>query len=151
MNIKTFAKEVIQVTPSIHASFIRNMPADLKKGKITISQMLILEMLQKNRECRMSDISISLGVTKSAITALTDRLIKTHLVMRSRSQKDRRVVRARLTQKGLMLANRIRNYRLAIISRLFSGISRSERAEYLAILKKVQRNLAPRAGRKTNA
>ncbi len=151
MDIKAFANEVIAITPHIHASFLRNLPAALKEEKITISQTLILEMLRENRECRMSDISKSLGVTKSAVTAITDRLIETHLVKRLRSQNDRRVVRASLTAKGFVLSRKLRNYKLKIISRLFSDISRKERAQYMAILRKVQKNLAPGAGRRSNA
>ncbi len=146
MDIKTFSKEVMAVTPPMHASFIRNLPAELKENKINISQMIILEMLRKNKECRMSDLSASLGVTKSAITAVTDRLIKMRFVKRLRSLEDRRVVRARLTPRGARLADKIRNYQMRIISRLFSNISQRERAQYVAILVKVKKKLESGTG-----
>ncbi|MGB2706364.1 MAG: MarR family transcriptional regulator [Candidatus Omnitrophota bacterium] len=151
MHIKEFSKEMLNIMPLINASFIRKLPASFKEGRLTISQMLILEMLRAKKECRMSDISKSLGVTKSAITAITDRLIKAHLVKRVRSQDDRRVVTACLRPQGLKLSNKLQNHKLRVISALFSNISREERTQYLSILRKVQKNLASKPRRKSYA
>jgi len=151
MNLTAFSKEVMAITPAIHASFIRNLPPSLREGGITIPQMLILDMLLDDYECRMSDISKSLGVTKSAITAIMNRLIKTGLIRRARSQKDRRVVRAHLTPRGARLSNKIRNYKLRLVGLLFANITRKERMQYLVILRKIQKNINPGAEQKTHA
>ncbi len=144
MNIDKFAKEVLTVFPSIHAKLLKGQPTVLKKGKITISQMVLLELLHAKKECKMSDISKFLGVTKSAVTGLTDRLIRAGFLQRTRLKRDRRVVKIRLTSKGLNIGNKLKKYKLKIIRQLFKNISQKERATYLGILKKIQKNIEKR-------
>jgi len=142
MDIRAFAKEVLTVTPAMHAMFVKGLPSILKEGRITFPQVVIIEILRSKKECRMSDLSNALGVTKAAVTGLADRLIKARLAKRERSQDDRRIVRVSLTPKGARLSDTVRDYKLKLISRLFSSISRKERVQYLNILKKVQKNIS---------
>jgi len=141
MNIHKFAKEVLTVFPSIHAKVLKGQPAVLKKGKITISQMVLLELVHAKKQCKMSDISRVLGVTKSAVTGLTDRLIRAGFLKRFRLKVDRRIVKIRLTPRGVNVANKLKNYKLKMIRRLFAKISQRERTQYLGILKKIQKKI----------
>jgi len=141
MNIQKFAEEVLTVFPSIHAKVLKGQPAVLKKGKITISQMVLLELVHAKKECKMSDVSKILGVTKSAVTGLTDRLLRMGLLRRTRLRVDRRIVKIRLTPKGIDIANKLKKYKLKMIRRLFATISQRERSQYLGILKKIQKNI----------
>ncbi len=141
MAIREFAKEVLTVFPSIHAKVLKGQPAVLKKGKITISQMVLLELVHAKKECKMSDVSKILGVTKSAVTGLTDRLLRMGLLRRTRLRVDRRIVKIRLTPKGIDIANKLKKYKLKMIRRLFATISQRERSQYLGILKKIQKNI----------
>jgi DNA-binding MarR family transcriptional regulator len=141
MDIQKFSKEVLRVFPSIHAKLLKGQPAVLSKGKITISQMVLLELLYAKNESKMSDISDALGVTKSAVTGLTDRLIKAGFLQRTRLKTDRRIVKIRLTAKGLSIGSKLENYKLKMIRQLFKSISQKERTQYLNILKKIQTNL----------
>ena len=146
MKVQKFAREVAAVMPHIHTEIVRNQPSELMKGKITITQMVILDMLRIRGESKMSDVANLLRVTKSAVTGTTDRLIKSDLIHRARSRRDRRVVKIRLAPKGARLATRLYNYRLKIIKTLFSNISQRERAQYLHILKKLRQNIQAKKG-----
>ncbi len=147
MNISKFAKEVLTVFPSIHAKLLKGQPTILKKGKITISQMMLLELVHAKRECKMSDVSKALGVTKSAVTGITDRLLRMGLLRRTRLRVDRRIVKIRLRPKGIDIANKLKNYKLKMIRRLFATISQKERTQYLDILKKIQKNIQKKENR----
>ncbi|UCD55435.1 MAG: MarR family transcriptional regulator [Candidatus Omnitrophota bacterium] len=147
MQVNEFAKEVLSIFPSIHGKVLKGQPAVLKEGKITLSQMLLLELVHAKRECKMSDVSKILGVTKSAITGITDRLLKMGFLRRARLQTDRRIVKIRLTPKGINIANKLKNYKLKMIRRLFATISQKERAQYLHILKKIQKNIQKKGSR----
>lgn len=138
MNIKEFSKETLAITPAIHARFVKGLPESLIKGRITLAHTVILDMLSIKKECRMSDISKSLGVTKGAVTGFADRLIKTGFLRRARSKSDRRVVNVTLTKNGLAISKKITDYRLKLIKNLFVGISSKERAQYIAILRKIK-------------
>lgn len=142
MGIKKFTKEVVSIMPSIHTEIVRRQPTELMKGKISFSQMVIIDMLRTRGECKMGDISRPLGVTKSAVTGMTDRLIRAGLLRRSRSRLDRRVVKIKLTGKGINLSKRFYNSKLKIIRNLFSNISERERAQYLNIMQKLHRNIS---------
>ena len=142
MNIREFAKEVAAITPAIHMALVRRQPKALAKGKITFSQMVILGLLRAKKECKMGEISKALGVTKSAVTGITDRLIKSGLLRRSRSKSDRRVVYITLAPKGVNLSRQLRDFNLRVVSNLFSNISHGERSSYLAILRKVRKNIS---------
>ena len=142
MDIKKFSKETIKIITPIHIAFIRLQPNVLTKGKISFPQMVIMEILRLKRTCKMSDVSYALGVTKSAVTGLTDRLIKAGFIQRSRSTHDRRIVNITFTPKGANLARKLYKSKLKTIESLFSGLSSSERSHYLSILKKINRNLS---------
>lgn len=151
MRVQKFAREVAAVMPHIHTEIVRSQPSELMKGKITFTQMIILDMLRVQGECRMSEISNLLKVTKSAVTGITDRLLKLELIYRTRSRQDRRVVRIKLAPRGGRLATRLYNYKLKIITTLFSNISQRERAQYLHILKKLQQNIQAKKGIRSHA
>ena len=141
MEIKEFSREVAAILPQIHVEMLKRQPAALVKSGITFSQMVILGILRGKRDSRMGDLSRTLGVTKSAVTGLVDRLLRVGLVRRSRSKADRRVVRIALTSKGRNLSKKIENFKLNSICGLFSNISQKERTQYLRILRKLGKNI----------
>ena len=89
MDIRKFSREIIAVAPPMHAMFAKGLPSIIKGGKVTFPQMVILDILRVKGENKMSDMSRVLGVTKSAVTGLVDRLIRTGLVRRERQRKQR--------------------------------------------------------------
>ena len=122
MEIREFAKEVAAIIPAIHVELVKRQPDALMREKMSLPHMVMLGILSRRRECKMSDLSRILGVTKGAVTGLTDRLIKAGLLRRARSQKDRRVVYITLTPEGARRSKKLNNFKLRVISSLFSNI-----------------------------
>lgn len=141
MNLREFAKEVAGIIPTIHIELAKRQPDVFLKEKITFPQMVIISLLSGRNNCKMGDIAKILDVTKGAVTGLTDRLIKSGIIKRVRSKSDRRVVYVMLTSKGIRYAKRLNDFKLKIVSGLFSNISQKERAEYLKILRKLKKNI----------
>ncbi|MBN1354316.1 MAG: MarR family transcriptional regulator [Candidatus Omnitrophica bacterium] len=141
MDMRKFARELAALIPQIHSEFLRRQPQELLKGRMTFAQMIILDFLYMKGESKMGDVSRAMGVTKSAVTGLTDRLIKVGFLRRFRSLNDRRIVRITLSKRGSAVARRLAGYKLKMIGTLFSNISQKERRQYLGILKKLQKNL----------
>jgi len=87
---------------------------DLALGKaieqtgLSTSQCRALLFLLDSDDSTMSDLSRGLAISLSAATGIVDRLIKKGLVERSRDDKDRRVVRVRLSDTGRELAETAR-------------------------------------------
>jgi len=140
-DITTFAKEVISIIPHIHVELLRHHPKILTSNRVTFPQMVVADILLHRRRCKMTDLSKILGITKSAVTGLIDRLIKAGLITRMRSYADRRIVYVTLTSKGLRFSKTLSKYKLQIIGALFKNITPRERTQYLNVLRKVRKNL----------
>ena len=150
MKRREFTREVARILPTIHAAIVRGQPGVLMKGKITMPQMVILDILRVRGESKMSDISNAIRVTKSAVTGMVDRLIKSDMVERSRSGDDRRIVLIKLTKYGKSISKKIADYKVKIVSNLFSTLNSGEKKEYLRILKKIQKNITSGKGTQGN-
>lgn len=79
----------------------------LKRYEITWSQWLVLNHLRQNLNSTPAATALGIGVDRSAITRLVDRLEAKQLVMRMREGVDRRSVTLYLTKKGLDISSDI--------------------------------------------
>ncbi len=68
---------------------------------LSISEMHVIDNIGVNRERTMSDTARDLRITSGTLTTAVDNLIKKGYVVRERSLEDRRVVKIRLTEKGI--------------------------------------------------
>ena len=92
------------------ASLLRESTAEVLKGhELTASQYNVLRILRgadaEGLPC--SEVGDRLVSRDPDVTRLLDRLEKRGLVERGRSPGDRRIVTARITQKGIDLANEL--------------------------------------------
>lgn len=99
--------------------------------RFTHAQFRVLVLASKRDAWRMSDLANRMALSPGSLTLMMDRLIEDGLISRGRSDKDRRVVTVRITEKGrAMLAERrtgLNRLAAAYIARL----SPSERDELL--------------------
>lgn len=80
----------------------------LQSFNLTLPQFITLAALVAHKEtCTMSDLTNVTFQDPPTTTGIIDRLVKTNLVKRSRSQTDRRVVLVQATQAGIDLINQI--------------------------------------------
>jgi len=75
----------------------------LKKEHLTLPQLDILVCLGRAKGLTLGEISERLMVTGGNITGVMDRLEKSGFVYRDRDNEDRRIIRAKLTPKGVLL------------------------------------------------
>jgi MarR family 2-MHQ and catechol resistance regulon transcriptional repressor len=90
----------------------------------------------------MADVSSALGLSKSGVTRLVDRLAARGLVVRAPCPRDRRVIYAGLTEDGRAAAEVAIPARAAGLAGLLAGLSLEE----LERLKADLRRLAPSTG-----
>ena len=64
---------------------------------LTMSQRMVIGMLFRHDELKISELSRKLGLSNSTTSGVVDRLENQQFVTRVRGEKDRRVVRVRLT------------------------------------------------------
>lgn len=143
-SLDEFYKKMDDLMPNLMREFVRRGADGVTRGLITVPQMLILEILNKKEECIMSELAEALSITTSATTGLIDRMIKLNLVTRSRSEKDRRIVKVNITRKGKNTIARIIEQRRKMMVETFGKIGKYERKKYLEIMEKVYRVLVSR-------
>jgi len=76
----------------------------LRRGEFTdlsISEMHVIDNIGVGYERNMSDTAKNLKITSGTLTTAIDNLIKKGYVQRHRSDEDRRVVKIKLTDKGV--------------------------------------------------
>lgn len=93
---------------------------------ITGAQLSVLFILERGQGCPLREVSDALGVNKSAITALIDRMDAAGLVRRQPSDADGRVVQLFATADGLARAAAARPVLAALNARLTESFSERE-------------------------
>ncbi len=76
----------------------------LRRGEfsdLSISEMHVIDNIGVGQERNMSDTARNLKITSGTLTTAIDNLIKKGYVQRKRSVEDRRVVKIKLTDKGV--------------------------------------------------
>ena len=79
------------------------------KYGITGPQLWALKIIYQNGSLSLGELSQKMYLHPSTISGVIDRLEKKGYVLRSRNQKDRRIVKVVLTPKGRNLAQKVPN------------------------------------------
>lgn len=85
---------------SIHRS-VNEMMKRHVHSDITTDQFIILQFIYYHEKVTSTQISQTLGVGKSSITALVNRLVQNKMIERERNMQDRRIVYLKLTNDGI--------------------------------------------------
>ena len=104
---------------------------------VTPSQFAVLLLIEANPGIKQIDLASVLDVDRSTMVRLVDRCAEAKLVRRGSSKTDRRVAPPVLTPRGRALIERLE----PAVTReeaAASGLSRSERATFLRLLKRVR-------------
>lgn len=97
-----------------------------------------LALLARNEGMKQADLARNAHVRPSSVSEVLERLEKSGLIERRRDQKDRRVLRVYLTDKGRAQneSNSARWYRF--VGHLMEPLNEAEKESYLQILQKLQ-------------
>ncbi|GAG83437.1 unnamed protein product [marine sediment metagenome] len=134
---KKFLDELSEFMPKMMREFAKRRSNALTKGIITVPQLVLLEIVSEKNMCTMTDLAKNIGITTSAVTGLTDRLMRSKLITRSRGIKDRRIVIISLTEKGKNLIKKLLHQREQMIKKAFGGLTVEERKTYLKLIRKM--------------
>ena len=138
ISIADFAQKMNRIMPEIMKGFARRQNNDVYKGKITLPQLLILELLSRQGASKMTDLAKFMKVTTAASTGIVQRLVLLGYVQREYDQSDRRIIRIKLSTKGAGLLKKINQQRTQSVTKIFGQISENDRGEYLRILMQVK-------------
>ena len=138
ISITDFARKIEIIMPEIVRGFARRQHDDVFKGKITLPQLLILDILNTQGPSKMTDLAKKMKVTTAASTGIVQRLVVQGYVTREYDEKDRRLIMIKISAKGSEMLKKINQQRTQQITRIFRQISEGDRSEYLRILLQVK-------------
>ncbi|SHH40342.1 DNA-binding transcriptional regulator, MarR family [Caloranaerobacter azorensis DSM 13643] len=109
----------------------------LKEYNITGPQFNALQYLIKEGDLTIGEISEKLALAYSTITDLVDRMEKNGLVVRVRDDKDRRVVRIKVLDKGFEILQKVLNRRIDYLEKMLSSFTEEEKSSLVKNLEKL--------------
>lgn len=120
-----------------------NIQQGLADKRLTGSQFGILEALLHLGPLFQGELASKLLRSCASMTSVVEGLEKRELVVRQRTEKDKRFVRVALTSKGRKLIGEIFPGHARDVARLFGGLTHQEQEE----LRRLCRKLGAAAGR----
>ena len=113
----------------------------LRATGLNQSQVAALVHLERIDQLSQSDLARRLGMRKAAAGTLIEGLEGKGLVERSRGQDDRRVQLVSITEAGRRVAEDVDHMAEQLGNDYRLGISRDERAQFVATLQRLRANL----------
>ena len=110
---------------------------ELSKENLTIPQLEIIACLDRTKGLPLSEIAERLLVSGGNVTGIIDRLERDGYVHRVRDKRDRRVVKALLTEKGFEIYKAFYPRYKEIMHRINSALTVEERKQLQRLLKKL--------------
>lgn len=101
---------------------------------LTGPQVSALKILEAVGDLSLSELSGRMSAKNSTITGIVDRMERDGLVVRERSQTDRRVVLIRATPRGLEIAQSVPVTAMEVFTRALRSLPRDDRAQLNRIL-----------------
>jgi MarR family 2-MHQ and catechol resistance regulon transcriptional repressor len=125
-----------------YATYTKAIAAKVQEYDLTVPQFGALEALYHLGPLSLGELADKLLVTGGNVTFVIDKLEAQGLVARYRSESDRRVVLARLTEQGRDLVARVFPEHAAYIERLCRHLGPEEQAELRCLLKQLGKGIA---------
>jgi len=139
--LKSEAVEAWQLLQKVYQTIYRGLQKDFYNKGITTAQFEVLMELTRHRELPMWKIGDLLSVTGGNVTGLIDRLEKKGLVIRKRSDKDRRMIMARITPQGDKVFGKVRGEFEQKLEETLSALGNGDLGKFNSILDKLYREL----------
>ena len=108
-----------------------------KLSDFQTSELFTLETLGERPWISMSELAAQLGTAANTTTGIVDRMVKRHLVQRRQSDKDRRVVKIALTQKGEETYRTLLGLHKDYIEGMLDAFTDEEALHYVSLIEKL--------------
>jgi DNA-binding MarR family transcriptional regulator len=106
-------------------------------GGLSLQELNVINIVGDNEPCIMSEIAKQAALSLSSVTVIVDKLVKANLVQRIRSEEDRRIVSASLTEEGKQVYFVQIKHIHEIIHRILSSLASDEQETFLKLFQKI--------------
>ena len=130
---------------------LQRLPADEPGFECSREEMRALILLGSSGRTIMSDFAGELGVPLSTATHTIDRLVAKGLVVRVRSEQDRRVVLVEMSEIGMAFQTALRARHHSMARSWLTPLSPAERETFLGLMAKITQGAALESRPETGA
>ena len=113
----------------------------LNSYTITPPQFIALQWLFEHGDMTIGDLSNKMFLAFSTTTDLVDRMEKNDLVVRTREEQDRRVVRIKLLKEGERIIEEVIKKRQDYLQTVLEDFSEEEVEQFSSLLEKMHINM----------
>lgn len=125
---------IVETILYLYAESRRVTKAQAREHGLTGPQISVLKILEAMGDLSLTELSAKMSARNSTITGIVDRMERDGLVVRERSQSDRRVVLIRSTDKGTALAASVPVTAMEVFGVALRGLPDGDRKELKRIL-----------------
>ncbi len=108
---------------------------DLKE--YTLRQLYYIELINKNQDISVSELSKILNVKKSTVSVAINQLIDLGIVIKTQSKTDKRFYQLKLTPKGESIINKHMQIHKNTIKNIIEILNTEEIDNFIKIVKKI--------------
>jgi len=98
---------------------------------LSLPQLTVLNSIGDQAPCMMTQVADQASLSLSSITLIVDKLVKMELVKRERSDEDRRVVYATLTEKGQKVYQAQIAHIHQVMRKILTTLNEEEQVQFL--------------------
>ena len=140
-DLKSEVDQVLEAIIYLYTESRRITKELAKRADLTGPQLTVIKLLEQVGDLSLSELSDKIRAQNSTVTGIIDRMEREDLVVRERSTEDRRVVKIRLTPKGLELARDVPVEPMVIFRSALEALSKEDMQDLLKILLKVSKRV----------
>ena len=108
-----------------------------------VGQEMIMSQLWEKEGVAQSELADACGLEKPTITKVIERMSEAGLIRVERDQRDRRVRRVYLTERGRSLKGEVRKRWYLVEEQIFNGLSERNKRAFRQFLDRMKANMLP--------
>jgi DNA-binding MarR family transcriptional regulator len=140
-DIKAEVDQILEAIIYLYTESRRITKDIARAANLTGPQLTVVKILEGIGDLSLSELSERIRAQNSTVTGIIDRMVREGLVVRARSNEDRRVVKIKLTTKGAKLAREIKVEPMEIFRVALDSLSDKETRQLLEILLKISKRV----------
>lgn len=127
MDTCEYVKDIEKSLRKIDAIVRKNGRNILNNFDITIPQFTALQIIIKNGDMTIGELSKEMSLASSTITDLIDRMEKSELVVRKKDIKDKRIIRINVLPKGNDVLEKVLEKRIEFLGSKLTSLNEDEK------------------------
>jgi DNA-binding MarR family transcriptional regulator len=109
----------------------------VKTASVTGPQLLLMQAIQRQENAIISELAREVSLSQATVTSILDRLEKRELILRRRSEEDKRKVHIQLTEHGRQLLETAPTALQHEFAQKFSALEDWEQSMILSSLQRI--------------